>query len=246
MPAANEIDSADPESADEWTTFAHDYARTGDNQAVTRLNRSTVAKLRLRWKQRVGDTIFASPVTYTGNVIVATEGLEKPAGSVVYDFRASDGRLLWQFRMGGETWATPTIDPDAGLVIVGAERASHLRSTLFAIRLVDGSAAWRQQLVGRVRGAVVTGGRIYIGTSGGDEPHCLQGGVTALDESTGSIVWRWSVDPHPGEGGSVWGAIAYDGAHLIFGTGNTCEQPISTANGAVALTLEGTPVWTSR
>lgn len=131
MPAANEIDSADPESADEWTTFAHDYARTGDNQAVTRLNRSTVAKLRLRWKQRVGDTIFASPVTYAGNVIVATEGLEKPAGSVVYDFRASDGRLLWQFRMGGETWATPTIDPDAGLVIVAPnERVTCARRSL--------------------------------------------------------------------------------------------------------------------
>ncbi len=240
---ANELDAATSVSDDEWPTFAHDYTRTGYNAAVTRLNRSTVGRLRLRWRERVGDEVFASPITYAGNVIVATQGLEPP-GSVVYDFRASDGRVLWRHRLGGETWATPTIDPDAGLLFDGVVLKQH-RSMLFAIRLLDGGTAWSRRLPALVRGAVVTGGRIYIGTAGGDEPLCLQGGVTALDESTGSVVWRWSVDPQPDEGGSVWGAIAYDGAYLIFGTGNTCEEPVPTANGAVALTLDGTMVWST-
>jgi outer membrane protein assembly factor BamB len=41
----------------------------------------------------------------------------------------------------------------------------------------------------------------------------------------------------------VWGAIAFDGTHLIFGTGNTCDSPVPTANGAVELSLDGKVLW---
>jgi len=47
----------------------------------------------------------------------------------------------------------------------------------------------------------------------------------------------------PGGGGSVWGPIAYDGKHLIFGTGNACQNDISTAQGAAALDLNGKMAW---
>ena len=30
---------------------------------------------------------------------------------------------------------------------------------------------------------------------------------------------------------------------MIFGTGNTCQTPLPTANGAVSLDLDGTPAW---
>ena len=39
------------------------------------------------------------------------------------------------------------------------------------------------------------------------------------------------------------GAIAYDGTHPIFGTGNTCQTPIMTSNGAVSLNPDGTANW---
>ncbi len=249
IPAAKERLSGSSSSSDSWPTFAYDYARTGYNAAVTHLTKSNVSRLQLRWKQNVGDQIFASPVTFAGNLIVVTRGdALTRTRPIVYDFRTSDGSLLWKFRMnGGEGQMTPTIDPDAGLVIVADEQKQIRRrgpSHVYALRLLDGSVAWSQQIVGLLRASpVVTGGSVYMGRAGGDPPLCLQGGITALDESTGAIEWTWSVDPQPNEGGSVWGAIAFDGAHLIFGTGNTCVEPIPTANGAVALNLDGTPLW---
>ncbi len=231
---------------DDWPTFAYDNRRTGYTTAVGHLNRSNVAKLQLRWKQNVGDAVFASPVAYAGNVIVVGEGKNGPPGSVVYDFRASDGHLLWQFRMGAQAEMTPAIDADAGLVIVANEQ-KHERTKpayVFALRLLDGSMVWRQQFYALLRAApIVAGGRVYVGLAGGDPPHCVQGGVTALDESTGDVAWTWSVDPKPNQGGSVWGAIAFNGSRLIFGTGNTCETPVPTANGAVGLSSTGNPAW---
>lgn len=229
-------------SADTWTTFAHDYSRSGLNTKVTSITRSTVSKLQLRWKHNVGVEIFASPVAYAGNLIIVTQG--SPA--TVYDLDTSDGRVLWKYSMGGGSRGqmTPTIDPDAGLVIAGAIHPNQKYSDVFALRLLDGSLAWHQRVFGRLRAApVVAGGQVYVGRAGGDPPLCLQGGITALNESTGKVDWNWNVNSVPDEGGSVWGAIAYDGSHLIFGTGNICEGTLPTANGIVALNLEGKVVW---
>jgi outer membrane protein assembly factor BamB len=242
LPLANGVGIGRAASNDDWPTFAYDYGRKGFNPAVTQLTRSTVSRLRLSWKHNVGDKIFASPVTYAGNLIVVSQGAwaARP-GATVYDFRATDGHLLWKFVMGAEGKMTPTIDPDAGLVIVGRQGKG---TYLYALRLLDGSLAWRQSVRGLLRAApVVAGGTIYIGRAGGDPPRCLQGGVTALNESTGKVEWNWNVDPKPKEGGSVWGAIAYSGTHLIFGTGNTCQTPITTANGAASLDLDGKLAW---
>lgn len=249
LPAANQIAPGSVGSNDDWTTFAHDYTRTGYEPGSTHVTRSTVSKLQVRWQQNVDDQIYASPVVYGGNVIVVTRGItHKNVGAVVYDFRASDGYLLWKFVMGDEAKMTPTIDPDTGLVIVGNDQKTHRKqpSYVYALRLLDGSLVWRQQADGFLHAPpVATGGTVYAGTSGGDPPLCLQGGVTALNESTGDVDWIWSVDPEPHEGGSVWGAIAYDGEHLIFGTGNTCQKPVPTANGSVALNLDGSVVWST-
>ncbi len=238
----NEIGLENADSNDDWTTFAYDYRRSGYNPEVTNVTRSNVSRLRQRWKKNVGDEIFASPVTYAGNLIVVSEGAWAGSqGSIVYDFRTSDGHLLWKFAMGGKARMTPTIDPSAGLVIVGRQSDT---GYVVALRLLDGSLAWRHPVHGLLRAApVVAGGFVYVGLAGGDPPICHQGGITAINESTGKVAWSWSVDPVPKEGGSVWGAIAYNDTHLIFGTGNTCQKPIPTANGAVSLSLDGKPTW---
>ena len=92
---------------------------------------------------------------------------------------------------------------------------------------------------------MVTNGSVYVGTAGGDPPQCLNGGVEALNELTGATEWVWDVNATttPNGGGSVWGAIAFDGSRLIFGTGNTCQTPVMTANGAAALDLNGNLLW---
>ncbi len=41
----------------------------------------------------------------------------------------------------------------------------------------------------------------------------------------------------------MWGSIGFDGSRLMFGTGNTCQTPVTTANGAAALDLNGHLLW---
>jgi outer membrane protein assembly factor BamB len=244
-------------TADDWLTFAHDYQRTGLEAQRTGISTSTAPNLALRWKIQVPNAtgITSNPAVYDGNVIVVTSS---PA--VVYDLSAIDGSVLWQFSLGGAGSAKPpTIDPHAGahgLVFVGNRTftgsGAISPSTLYALNLNDGSVAWQTTVNALTRGSeVVANGEVYIPTAGGDPPQCLNAGVQQVNEATGTLGWTWYVNnlTNPGGGGAVWGAIAYDGAHLIFGTGNVCQnsgnQPgvVQTADGAAALDLNGNLLW---
>lgn len=234
---------------DDWTTFAHDDQRTGFQSKNAGISPANVKKLRLKWKSSVKDSVIASPLVWDGNVVVTTFGFSK-LGSTVYDFRAQDGALLWKTVIGGRAVQTPVIDPASGRLFVGNELSSPLGlpspSYFFAIDMLDGKILWRQRIDGIAHSApIAAGGTVYTGTAGGDEPQCLNGGVTAFDEATGSVRWDWHVNPKvtPYGGGGVWGALSYDGTHLIFGTGNTCQSPVTTSNGAVALKLDGKVAW---
>jgi hypothetical protein len=242
LPFTNQSRLGNSSSNDAWTMFAYDYNRSGYNPNVTNLTKSNVSSLQLRWEKNVGDKVFASPVTYGGNLIVVTEGdWGGNPNSVVYDLSTYDGHVIWQYPMGRRGKMTPVIDPVAGLVILGRQSR---QSYILALRLLDGSLAWRTPIRGRPTGApVVAGGMVYTGRAGGDPPQCTQGGISAINESTGQIAWNWYVNQTPHKGGSVWSSIAFDGTNLIFGTGNTCEEPITTANGAVSLNLNGQPNW---
>jgi outer membrane protein assembly factor BamB len=228
---------------DDWYTFGHDFARTGFQAQNVGLSHANVAQLKLRWKRSLGAGVYASPVAYGGNIIVVTLGESSPAATV-YDLRASDGEILWQRQLLGGVRATPTIDPAAAEVFVSDRMKLPGPSNVYALRLLDGTTAWQQKVPGITHASpVVADGAVYVGISGGDPPGCIDGGVIALDEATGAQRWRWEVNPATNGGGSVWGAIAYDGSHIIFGTGNTCSTPIPDANGAVALNLDGTVAW---
>ncbi len=233
---------------DDWTEFAHDNLHTGFQPQPTGISTTSVSNLALRWKVSVPNhqAIYASPLVYNGNVLVVTD-----APPVVYDLSAVDGHVIWSYALNSqEVRGTPTIDPAAGLVFIPDRRITNngvLPSFLTALHLKDGTVAWVQQLNGIThQGPIVANGVVYQGTSGGDSPDCLNGGVTALNELNGVTNWVWHVNSqiNPGGGGSVWGAIAYDGSHLVFGTGNTCgTNKYPTANGEVALDLNGHVLW---
>ena len=250
VPGTNPVMAAPGGKTDEWTTFAYDYKRSAFNPAVTTINAANVGKLKLRWKVNVADSkIAASPVIYAGNMIVVTFGPKKTAGptATVYDLSTTDGHTIWKYNMGANAKMTPTIDAAAGLVIIGNEQMVERKTSpsyMFALRLLDGKLVWRVPSIGLFRSPpLVAGGAVYAGLAGGDPPICTQGGIVAINETTGAVNWKWSVDPKPQQGGSVWGAIAFDGTHPVFGTGNTCQTPIMTSNGAVSLNPNGKPNW---
>jgi outer membrane protein assembly factor BamB len=233
-----------PFATDDWKTFAHDFQRTG-YQPNTSITSANAHELTLRWKTALGTPVYASPLVYAGNIIVVATNGE------VYDLSPTTGAVIWKTLLAApstqQVLATPTIDGTA--VFIGDRQAdasgNPAPSYLYALSLQTGALLWRASLNGLTHDSpLVLDGRVYIGTSGGD--YCpVNGGVTALSESTGQIVWTWKVNqlyPTNG-GGSVWSSIGYDGTHLVFGTGNTCQSPVMTADGFVALNTNGTVAW---
>ncbi|HEY1977149.1 MAG TPA: PQQ-binding-like beta-propeller repeat protein [Candidatus Baltobacteraceae bacterium] len=237
-----------PFAADDWIAFAHDFQRTGSETRSTGITASTVSSLTQRWSTNVLDNIYSSPVVYNGNVIVATYG------GIVYDLSALDGSVIWKTTISSNasenTRSSPMIDTADGLVFMGTWYAINgiefqpQPSHFFALRLADGSVAWKTVVPGMIHDApVYANGIVYEGWSGGDVA-CINGGVSAFDAKTGTVKWTWLTNPvnNPGGGGGVWGAIAWDGSHVVFGTGNTCQGG-AWDQGAVALNTDGSMDW---
>lgn len=238
-----------PFAADDWIAFAHDFQRTGLEKQPTRISAKTVSSIVQRWRINLADNIYSSPVVYKGNVIVATYG------GVVYDLSAVDGSVIWKTTISSaayeNTRSSPTIDAADGLVFMGtwyANNASVFQgqpSHFFALRLSNGHVAWEATVAGMIHDPpVYANGVVYEGWSGGDPPACINGGVSAFDSKTGALKWTWLTDPvhNPGGGGGIWGALSWDGSHVVFGTGNTCNGQ-AWDQGAVALNPDGSMAW---
>ncbi len=248
-----------PFALDDWVTFAHDFQRTGLQTQSTGITAATVSQLRQRWKVTIPDVVagcticrvYGSPVVYDGNVIVPSYN------GTLYDFSATDGSIRWKTKLtnggsfngglhGSLLRATPVIDTADGLVLIGTWRNPVQPSALFALHLSDGSPAWTATVGGAIRAApVYANGVVYEGWAGGDEPYCVNGGVSAFNAQTGALQWTWLTNPvtNPNGGGGIWGALAWDGSHLIFGTGNVCGGSDLVAQGAVALNPDGSTAW---
>ncbi len=218
---------------DDWLTFAHDPLRTGLQPQLTGLDATNVARLRLRWVAHLGEPIKASPLVTPPRIYVAGQH-----GTV----RALDprtGHTLWTTHLGGDIEMTPAVAD--GLLFVGVRARPGVFAALVA---VTGAVKWRVSFTGGVRGEPVAfRGVVYEGETGGDLPYCGHGGVHALDERTGRLLWSWYVAPRAHQGGSVWSPLAFDGTHLIFGTGNGCVANLVAADAIVALDLSGKRVW---
>lgn len=237
-----------PFATDDWITFAHDFQRTGLQTQSTGITAATVSSLTQRWRTYLFDDIYSSPIVYNGNVIVVTYG------GVVYDLSAVDGSIIWKTTISAATYeytrSAPTIDTADGLVFmgtwyaIGGNLTKPQPSHLFALHLSDGSVAWQATVPGMIHdSAVYANGVVYEGWSGGDIA-CVNGGLRAFDAQSGAVKWSWITNPvtNPGGGGGVWGAPGWDGSHIVFGTGNTCQGE-AWDQGAVALNPDGSMAW---
>ena len=226
---------------DDWPTFGHDQDHTGCDLGNTQISTQDAAGLRKVWEFKQSEEIFASPIAVEGKVFVATM---EPGTVIALD--ATTGKELWSTTIGnsmGEIRQTPVYDQ--GLLFVGVHgfgspnalgQFPPVPSSIYALNADTGKVVWSALLQGAVRASpAVANGDVYVPVAGGDLPFCLQGGISAFNETTGQPVWNFFVDPTPADGGSVWSPVAYDGTRLIFGTGNTCTQTPLSANAIVAL-----------
>ena len=244
--------------SDDWTTYAHDTQRTGYETQSTGITRSTVQNLTLAWRA-TPDAACAAPAE--ADAVVVDEASPLAADGLVYyadacgsvaALSAATGDTVWQTQISvpalGGAQGTPSLDTSHNLLIVpmhGSDPSDCVTlpcatpasgGFLVALNATNGQIVWQQTPLtkGNLRGEpIVVNGVVYEGLAGGDTfSGATNGGIFAIDESTGSLLAGTSmpmVQAAPvGEsydGGGSWSPISYDGAGtLYFGFGNTVND----------------------
>lgn len=216
-PSPGARSSPSPAISTEWTGYHLNSSRSGLGAATPGLATPKVA-----WNVNVDGDVYASPLIVGGHVIVATEN------NSVYSLDLFTGSTVWQKNLGEPVDAsslpcgnirpvtgitgTPVADPAAGRLYVVAYLRSH-HHMLFALRLVDGSVVWQQDvdpagsnpIVQQQRGALALGsGFVYV-TLGGLLGDCgnYHGYVAAVPIAGGTpLVYRVP----SAQGAGIWTA----------------------------------------
>jgi len=200
------------------------------------------------WDVAVDGDVYASPLIVGGHVIVATEN------NTVYSLDLFTGAPIWKIHLGtpvdssslpcgdigpvtGIT-GTPAADPATGLLYVVAFLSTH-HHMLFALKLVDGSVAWQQDIdpggstppVQQQRGALAIGKDYVYVPLGGLYGDCgpYHGYVVAVPRGGGAAL-TYRVPSARGAG--IWTAA---GVSIYPSTGNVFAV---TGNGASRSTFD--------
>ena len=189
--------SANAEPGD-WLMAGHDYGDTR-HSPLRAINDQNVGRLGLAWYYDL-DTHRgqeATPVVVNG-VLYTTS-----AWSKVQAFRASTGKLLWQFDPGvpGAVAAHLCCDVvNRGVAVhEGKVYVGTLDGRLIALDAKSGKPAWSVLTVDPQRPYAITGvplvarGKVIIGNAGAE--FGVRGYVTAYDARTGKQLWRFYVVP---------------------------------------------------
>ena len=241
-----------PPISTEWTEYHRDAARSGLGPAEPALTTPKEA-----WRAAVDGDVYASPLIVRGHVIVATEN------NTVYSLDLFTGSTVWKAHLGDPVDAgslpcgdigpitgitgTPAADLASGMLYVVAYMRTH-HHMLFALKLVDGSVAWQQDvdpagsnpLVQQFRGALAIGsGFVYVPVGGlfGD---CGQyhGYVVAVPVGGGQ---RREYRVSDSRGASVWSpqgvSVAGDGS-VYFVTGNSIGADAGKSDSVLQLSAD--------
>jgi serine/threonine-protein kinase len=219
------------------------YFGAGDGQVIAR-DAATGAP---RWAARVGlERVGGANVVVRGGVVVVsvvrhTVGLDAATGRELWRYEAPRDTGLGSSGNSGQVVATH-LDADAQTVYVPAWGAS-----ISALDLRTGAVRWVWQ-PGRTPSDTAAAGRFRSGSMGvrvgGDTVFAtawhflVENGVRseawllALDRATGRELWR-AVLPHA-RGGTVFGAPALAGPHVVFNTSEVRVYAVDRATGTLA------------
>jgi eukaryotic-like serine/threonine-protein kinase len=120
-----------------------------------------------RWRMQLEGLIFGSPTADDGRLLVATDG------GKVFALNLETGLILWRFQADGGIFA-PVIS-DEGVVYFTTNAGA-----TYAITATEGEQQWRYD-AGGASGGSVTLNEVIVGSD--------NGGVSAIDRETGSIIW---------------------------------------------------------
>ena len=225
--------------------------KVSDYRSALVINPQTAPNLVLKWAVELEGSVYATPVV-EGDAVWIPD-----SKGYLYRLDAATGAIVWKQKVSDYVnrkheliRATPFVTDTA--LIAGTQNNDLFKQVLdfdseaymLSIDKTTGDKIWAKA-VDKTRApritqsAVVSGGRIYVGTASGDENLALdplykccdhRGSMMSLDESTGEILHKeYTIPDIEGlSGGSIWGSTpVIDTARnsVYVTTGNNYSVP---------------------
>ncbi len=165
------------------------------------------------WKFRCEDEVRSSPIVHGGTVYVGNYD------NNLYALQASDGSFKWKFATEGGLAASPVLDLENQIAIVGSED-----TLVYAIDMRTGRIVWTIMTERPARcTARVAHGHVFFGSDDGN--------LYAAKSANGRVIWKYDA------GGPIRTQPFVTDEHVVFG---------SETGEVVGLDLGGTPKWRFR
>jgi quinohemoprotein ethanol dehydrogenase len=201
-------------AGDNW--ISNGGGTTNDRfSTLEEINTENVSELKGDWLAKIGKNATAAKFSAEGQAleyegtIYASDGADD-----VFAMDAGTGEILWTYEPKlppdplGEVvccgWDNRGVAIGDGMVFI-----SQLNGDQVALDQETGAVKWSTPVVEPGQGFTITSaplyynGNLYVGGSGGE--YGIRGRLTALDATTGKILWKSFTIPGPGEKGhNTW------------------------------------------
>jgi eukaryotic-like serine/threonine-protein kinase len=214
---------ASADTPGDWTQFRNAPDQTGVNVAETSLSTTTVNRLRQRWVNKVGGSVWSTPAVVDGTLYIASVDDGR-----LHAISVTTGQTLWtappDALTSDWTFTSPTVAN--GIVYLGINRPA---AEVWAFDARSGATMWRTgaSFSNIVGSPTVADGVVYVTTTADQ--------VLALDAATGTRIW--DVQPGGGRGSGFYSAPTV-ALGLIFVTSlNHNVYALKSDNGEVVWTF---------
>ena len=249
----NERVLSESASGENWFLKGGDFRGT-HYSALSQVNDENIDGLGLAWVADlpIPDGIAATPIVVDGVIYISG------AYSVVFAIDASSGKTLWSFDpevrnafadKPGLSWIARA---NRGIAVWdGSVFATTADCRLIALDAESGKKLWTKQTCDKngsysiSDSPYVGGGKVFVGNAGSESPDGNRGYVSAYDNVSGELLWRFYIVPSAndeendtpamkmaaktwsgdtlaqhGGGGHSWNEMTYDpvSSLLFFGT----------------------------
>ncbi|MGA7862341.1 MAG: PQQ-binding-like beta-propeller repeat protein [Thermoplasmata archaeon] len=233
-------------SSEDWPTYLHDTARSGNSPVEPALPSSGIRSLHELWTYDTASPVASSATVVGGTVFVGSwNGYE-------YALNASTGAVEWKTFLGlksspgcggGTIGVSSAATVENGTVYVGGGNA-----TFYALAEQTGAIEW-QLVLGSSSSAVylwasplVYRGMVYIGTASQCTDPFVLAKLLLVNATSGSVVRTFLTNPKGITGASIWGSPTLDpknnSVFFATGSGGTLKETVFVLN-ASTLKLEG-------
>jgi polyvinyl alcohol dehydrogenase (cytochrome) len=227
-----------------WLSAGQSTSNTRFQSEEGRISPRTVARLGPKWIFTTAGEVSATPAVDGKRVYVPDW-----KGNL-YAVDRKTGTQIWSTRIADATGvpndfarATPAVSGNR--IVIGTQGLYGGGGNLLAYDATTGALVWRTKLDTSpfaiiTQSATISDGVVYIGVASNEEgvavqpsyPCCsFRGSMTAVDLSTGAILWQTYMVPSGYSGGAIWGsspAVDTKRGQLYVATGNNYSVPDAT------------------